>query len=184
MKISVHGLGHVGLVAAAALAARGHQVLGLDIDRAVVESLGKAHVVYFEPGLRELVVEGLGSGRLRIAHVDDVKESPSEMAMVCVGTPSLNNGGANLSYVRSAIRWIIAHEPRVETVVMKSTVPPGTGRSLAATMLQGTAIDYVSNSEFLREGHAVEDWFHPDRIVAGATNPEALKRIKRLYQGI
>ncbi|MDO8750882.1 MAG: UDP-glucose/GDP-mannose dehydrogenase family protein [Dehalococcoidia bacterium] len=184
MKISVHGLGHVGLVAAAALAAQGHQVLGLDIDRAVVGTLNKGHVVYFEPGLKEMVVEGLASGRLRFAHLDDVKESPSEMAMVCVGTPSLNNGGANLSYVRSAIRWIIAHEPRVDTVVMKSTVPPGTGRSLATTMLQGTDIDYVSNSEFLREGHAVQDWFHPDRIVAGATSPEALKRIKKLYQGI
>ncbi len=184
MKISVHGLGHVGLLAAAALAARGHQVLGLDIDRTIIESLNNGHVVYFEPGLRDLVAEGLASERLRVAHVDDVKESPSEMAMVCVGTPSLNNGGANLSYVRSAIRWIITHEPTVDTVVMKSTVPPGAGRSLATTMLQGTAIDYVSNSEFLREGHAVEDWFHPDRIVVGASNPKAFKRIQKLYQGI
>jgi UDPglucose 6-dehydrogenase len=184
MKISVHGLGHVGLVAAATLAAQGHQVLGLEIDRPVVESLKNGHVAYFEPGLRELVVESLASNLLRIAHVDDVKESPSEMAMVCVGTPSLQNGGANLSYVRSCIRWIIAHEPLVNTVVMKSTVPPSSGRSLVATILQNRSIDYVSNSEFLREGHAVEDWFHPDRIVVGASNPQAFKRIRKLYDGI
>ena len=184
MKITVHGLGYVGSVAVAALAASGHEVLGLDIDHTVADNLSNGSVVNFEPGLQELVGEGLASGCLRIARVDAVQETQSDLALICVGTPSLSNGSANLSYVRAAIRWIVEHEPRVTTVVMKSTVPPGTGLGLVARTLEGTGIDYVSNSEFLREGHGVHDWFHPDRIVVGASTPAAMERTKELYQGI
>ena len=184
MKITVHGLGHVGSVAAAALASTGHEVLGLDIDHTIVDSLGSGRAINFEPGLPELVDEALTSGCLRVAHVDAVKETQSTLAIICVGTPSLNNGSANLSYVRAALRWIVEHEPRVTTVVMKSTVPPGTGLRLATGMLEETGIEYVSNSEFLREGHAVHDWFHPNRIVVGAGTPAALERTKEMYRGI
>ncbi len=184
MKITVHGLGHVGSIAAAVLADGGHKVLAVDVDRAVLNAFSKGHVPYMEAGLPELVRGGLDSGNLNVAHVDDVKQTQSDMAFICVGTPSLSNGGANLSYVRASLRWIVEHEPSVTTVVMKSTVPPGTGRGIAARTLHGTRIDYASNPEFLREGHAIQDWLHPDRIVIGAETPAAFRQVKALYQGI
>ncbi|MBI4339134.1 MAG: UDP-glucose/GDP-mannose dehydrogenase family protein [Chloroflexi bacterium] len=181
MKVVILGLGYVGSVASAAFARSGHEVLGLDINREVVSNLASGNVVGFEPGLKELLASGLASGRLRLAHVDDPADRSADLVMVCVGTPSLASGGANLAYVRSALEWAIRNVSGASAVVMKSTVPPGTGKRLKAQFLDAAGIGYVSNPEFLREGNAVHDWFHPDRIVIGASSPIALKRMKALY---
>ncbi|MBI4197756.1 MAG: UDP-glucose/GDP-mannose dehydrogenase family protein [Chloroflexi bacterium] len=184
MQVIILGLGYVGSVAAAALARAGHQVTGLDINPGVVSNLKGGITVGFEPGLKDLVAEGIASERLRFAHVDDAPSPSADLAMVCVGTPSLSTGGANLAYVRSALEWTVAHVRGLTAVVMKSTVPPGTGKRLKAQFLEASGVEYVSNPEFLREGNAVYDWFHPDRIIIGASHPKALEWAKRLYQGI
>jgi UDPglucose 6-dehydrogenase len=171
-------------VAAAALAHAGHQVTGLDINPGVIANLKSGLTVGFEPGLKELLTEGIASERLSFAHVNDAPSLSADLAMVCVGTPSLSTGGANLTYVRSALEWTVGHVQGLTAVVMKSTVPPGTGKRLTAQFLDGSGVGYASNPEFLREGNAVHDWFHPDRIVIGASHPKALEWAKRLYQGI
>lgn len=184
MQVTVHGLGHVGLVAAACLAHSGHDVLGLDIDQETVQAVSAGRPTSVEPELEGLLREGLSSGRLRFAYVDAVVQTEAELALVCVGTPSLSNGSADLSSVRSALLWVLGHEPQVQAVVMKSTVPPGTGRILEHTILHEGRVAYVSNPEFLREGHAVHDWFHPDRIVIGSSNAAAEARVRALYHDI
>ncbi|MCH7786332.1 MAG: UDP-glucose/GDP-mannose dehydrogenase family protein, partial [Chloroflexi bacterium] len=98
-----------------------------------------------------------------------------------VGTPPSQNGGADLSYVKSAITWV-CDRAEEGVIVMKSTVPPGTGLRLLETILGATSWDYVSNPEFLREGCALDDWFHPDRIVVGANRKEVLPIIEALYE--
>ena len=184
MQVTVYGLGHVGLVAAACLARSGHDVLGLDIDQETVPVANAGRPTSVEPELEGLLREGLSSGRLRFAHVNAVEETQAELALVCVGTPSLINGSADLSSVRSALSWALHHEPQVQAIVMKSTVPPGTGHVLERHILQESQVAYVSNPEFLREGHAVHGWFHPDRIVIGSSNAAAKERVQALYHDI
>ena len=128
MKITVVGLGYVGTVAAAALSGAGHDVLGIDIDRGRTDLLGKGEVPLYEPGLEERIVAGLAAGTLRFLHRDDVTETLGDVALIATGTPPTHGGGADLHQVRSAVGWIRSKAPTDLTVVMKSTVPPGTGR--------------------------------------------------------
>ncbi len=186
MKITVVGLGYVGTVAAAALAGTGHDVLGIDIDPGRTELLSKGEVPLYEPGLEERIVAGLGSGTLRFLHRDDVAEPLRDIALIATGTPPTHGGGADLHQVRSAVSWVRSKVSSGLTVVMKSTVPPGTGRKLLDTELSGTSIKYASNPEFLREGRAVDDWEKPDRIVIGVEPDDArsVETVQRMYTGI
>ena len=186
MKITVVGLGYVGTVAAAALAGAGHDVLGIDIDRGRTDLLSKGEVPLYEPGLKERIVAGLAAGTLRLLHRDDVTDTLGDVALIATGTPPTHGGGADLHQVRSAVSWIRSMAPRDLTVVMKSTVPPGTGRKLLETELRGTSIRYASNPEFLREGRAVDDWEDPDRIVIGVEPDDArsVETVQRMYTGI
>ena len=168
MKITVIGLGYVGAVVASGLAAAGHAVLGVDIDRGRLATLQAGKVHLYEPGLEARVADGVGSGRLRFLHRDDVAEPLGAAAVIATGTPPTDSGAADLSQVKSAVGWIKSKAPRDLVVVMKSTVPPGVGQRLLQTDLRGTGIRYASNPEFLREGRAVADWDAPDRIVIGA----------------
>ena len=184
MKVSVIGTGYVGAVAAAGLATAGHHVLGVDVDRDKVKEFREGSVPIFEPGLPELIDDTISNGKLRFLHTDEVSEPLGEVILVATGTPTSQGGGADLSQVRSALSWAMERQPGEGVILMKSTVPPGTGVSLQDTVLGDSDLNYVSNPEFLREGQAVHDWFHPDRIVLGGRDDKAINVAKALYKSI
>ncbi len=186
MKITVIGLGYVGAVVASGLAAAGHAVLGVDIDRGRLATLQTGKVHLYEPGLEACVAKGVRNGKLRFLHRDEVDEPLGAAAVIATGTPPTESGAADLSQVKSAVGWIKARQPRDLVVVMKSTVPPGVGRRLLQNDLRGTDIRYASNPEFLREGRAVADWDAPDRIVIGAEpgDDRAVAVVKCMHAGI
>lgn len=186
MKITVIGLGYVGAVVASGLAAAGHAVLGIDVDRDRLATLQGGRVHLYEPGLEARVAGGMRAGRLRFLHRDEVSEPLGDAAVIATGTPPTESGAADLSQVQSAVGWIKARKPRDLVVVMKSTVPPGVGQRLLQTDLRGTGIHYASNPEFLREGRAVADWDAPDRIVIGAApgDDHAVAVVKGMHAGI
>jgi UDPglucose 6-dehydrogenase len=183
LKICVIGLGYVGSVAAAALASAGHDVLGVDIDRERVDAYCRGKVPFYEPGLCDIVRDGLQRRRLRFVAPGDVSGPLGEVIMIATGTPTGDGGGVDLSQVRSALAWARSRQTN-GIVVMKSTVPPGTGLRLCETILSGSSLKYACNPEFLREGQAVSDWFHPDRIVIGGRCEEAVSAVKAMYAGI
>ena len=186
MKITVIGLGYVGAVVASGLAAAGHAVLGIDIDRERLATLQAGKVHLYEPGLEARVAEEVRKGQLRFLHRDEVDEPLGDAVVIATGTPPTDSGAADLSQVKSAVGWIRAREPRDVVVVMKSTVPPGVGQRLLQNDLRGTGIRYASNPEFLREGRAVADWDAPDRIVIGAEpgDDRAIAVVKGMHAGI
>jgi UDPglucose 6-dehydrogenase len=181
LKVTVVGLGPVGQVAAAGLAKAGHDVLGVDISRQRICALQGGEAPIFEPGLHDLIREAASNAKLRFLHNEDVAEHLGDVVLIATGTPPSDTGAADLSQVRSALEWATRAQPDT-LVVMKSTVPPGTG----TRFIEGsaTSVRYVSNPEFLREGHAVDDWFHPDRIVVGTQDTDAAQIIRALHQGI
>ncbi|RJX19123.1 MAG: UDP-glucose/GDP-mannose dehydrogenase family protein [Desulforudis sp.] len=184
MRITVVGLGYVGAVAAAALAHSGYNVVGVDADWERVSAFRQGSCPFYEPKLPELLSSGLAAGRLRFHHPEEMTTPLGEVILVAVGTPSRSYGGTDLSQVRAAIRWVPQYEPGSAVLVMKSTVPPGTGLRLVAEELVNSGLRYVANPEFLREGQAVYDWFHPGRIVIGGENEEAITLVKKMYTGI
>lgn len=186
MNITVIGLGYVGTVAAACLAAAGHRVLGVDIDPDRIAALQSGSVPFYEPGLPQLVRVAAGNGCLRFKNRDDVTEPLGEVTLVATGTPQTDSGAADLNQVKSALAWIRSMPTRDPVVVMKSTVPPGTGQRIVEHEFQGAGLRYVSNPEFLREGQAVEDWQNPDRIVIGASpgDGESVAALRAMYAGI
>ena len=186
MKITVMGLGHVGTVAAAGLAAAGHDVLGVDIDRHRVAQLGTGAIPLYEPGLKPLVDAALDAGALRFLHLGEVAEELGEAVLIATGTPPTDSGSADLRQVRAALSWTRDRASEGLVVVMKSTVPPGTGRRLIDRELGGTRLSYAANPEFLREGRAVRDWRCPDRVVIGveADDERSLRTVKRMHDGI
>ena len=186
MKITVVGLGYVGTVAAAGLASAGHEVLGVDIDQQRVAQLQSGVVPIYEPGLATLVNLGLCSRQLRFLHRDDLAEPLGDIVLIATGTPPTDAGAADLHQVRSALAWIKTRQRADLAVVMKSTVPPGTGQRIIDRELAGTGLSYVSNPEFLREGHALQDWSSPDRIVIGTAggNKRSVQAVKEMHRGI
>ncbi|HSK46937.1 MAG TPA: UDP-glucose/GDP-mannose dehydrogenase family protein [Coriobacteriia bacterium] len=179
--VTVFGAGYVGLVAGACLASSGHRVTVLDVDKSKLESLRGGRTPFHEPGLDDVLSKGIESGALTFSHPSELGEY-GEYVFIAVGTPSTSTGSSDLRYVSSVIEQIIENVPADSVVVMKSTVPPGTGQMLAKR-LQPKGIHYVSNPEFLREGSAVHDWFKTDRMVLGG-EPEAAARVAKLYEDI
>lgn len=179
MKICVIGAGYVGLVTAAGLAGGGKEVTCVDKLPEKIELLKKGQMPFYEPGLKELVEKG------RINFTCDLKSTlkSNQVFFVCVGTPSLTNGQIDLSQVHEIVKEIYAQAKDGSMVVMKSTVSPGTGLKLIREMGRDSIV-YVSNPEFLREGQAISDWFHPDRIIIGSSNQQAAKLISALYKNI
>lgn len=185
MNITVVGLGHLGAVAAAGLARAGHRVTGVDIDRARINCLRSGKSPLYEPGLGPWLCSGLQSGNLRFSHRDDFTGSVGDIVVVATGTPIAETGEADLSQVRDAVSWLKTFDLRDVVLVMKSTVPPGTG-SKTLQDLEGTGARYVSNPEFLREGRALDDWLSPERIVIGVEpgDESAIKAVGRMYESI
>jgi UDPglucose 6-dehydrogenase len=180
MEITVVGLGHVGAVVAAALASQGHEVLGVDVDNRKVELLSQGQAPLHERGFEALLRGALNDGSLRFADPGEVKSLGGVVFMAASTPPSLD-GGIDLSQVQSALEWARSVARTGTTIAMKSTVPPGTGKSLMAGPLKGSGLLYVANPEFLREGKAVEDWLQPHRVVIGGDNPGAIEALEQVY---
>lgn len=180
-RVTVFGAGYVGLVAGACLSKSGHSVTVLDVDAAKLDSLRGGVTPFHEPGLDEIIQESIAAGRLTFAHPADCSDF-GEFVYVAVGTPSTSIGSSDLRFISAVVDQIIASVPSGTTVIMKSTVPPGTGSTLARR-LDAHGIGYVSNPEFLREGNAVKDWYETDRMVLGGDD-ECCDRVAELYDDI
>ena len=188
MRIAVIGVGHVGLVSAACFARWGHDVVGLDHDRDRIAGLQRGDIPFYEPGLEDLVHTEAAAGRL--SFTPDLPEAlaGTDLAFVCVGTPSLPGGGPNLAFVEQVGIDVAATATAELVLVEKSTVPANTGVRLEQVIDReqrrlgnGARIHVASNPEFLREGTAVEDTLHPDRIVVGASNEAAFAVLRKAY---
>jgi UDPglucose 6-dehydrogenase len=180
-EVTVFGAGYVGLVTGACLAETGHRVEVLDVDRSKLEKLAGGDIPFHEPGLADIVRRGVESGALTFGHPDDMTAC-REFVVVAVGTPPTTGGAADLRFVRSVIDLVAQRAEPGTVVIMKSTVPPGTGARVSEA-LAAAGVEYTSNPEFLREGNAVHDWFEADRIVLGGP-AAAVERVAALYEGI
>ncbi|AQX81109.1 UDP-glucose/GDP-mannose dehydrogenase family protein [Plantibacter flavus] len=166
MKLSVIGCGYLGAVHAAAMASIGHEVVGIDVDPAKIEALAAGRSPIFEPGLPELLLAGVESGRLRFS-TDMADAAGATMHFVAVGTPQkAGSNAADLRYVDAAVTALLPHLSAGDVVVGKSTVPVGTAARLAELVAPTGAV-LAWNPEFLREGFAVQDTIAPDRLVYG-----------------
>ena len=182
-KIAVIGTGYVGLTTGACLAHIGHDVVCADIDADKVEKLNRGEVPILETGLDELVLEGLRSGELRFVVGAANAVADAEFIYLCVPTPQGADGSADLSYIEDAAREIGPHVLPEAVVINKSTVPVGSTR-VVEQALDRSDVAVVSNPEFLREGSAVNDFLHPDRVVIGADDQGAAIRVAGLYLGL
>ena len=188
MKVGVIGSGYVGLVAAACFSEMGNTVMCVDIDENKIESLKKGIIPIYEPGLDSLVVNNSNKGRLIFStDINDVLSS-SEVVFIAVGTPMGDDGSADLQYVLNVARSIGQNMSHHIVVVDKSTVPIGTADKVRKTIQDELdkrdselTFDVVSNPEFLKEGAAIKDFMHPDRVVVGSNNGESTNLMKRLY---
>ncbi|MGW4091428.1 UDP-glucose dehydrogenase family protein [Nocardia sp. NPDC004750] len=181
--VGVVGAGYVGLTSAACLAHLGHHVICVDNDEAKVAALRTGAVAIVEPGLPELVREGLEENRL-VFTSDAQALHECEVVLLCLPTPMGTGGTADLGVLEDALRTLATVLPPDCVLVTKSTVPVGTAARIPALSgLAGTAV--VSNPEFLREGHAVEDFLRPDRVLLGAAehDGESADRVAALYAG-
>ena len=185
-KICVIGVGYVGLVTGTCFADLGHEVICLDIAEERIEKLKRGEMPIYEPGLEELVVRNVAAGRLCFTtnYADAV--SDADFIFIAVQTPSGVDGEADLDYVRAAAQSISQVLSKYAIIINKSTVPVGTGDSVAEILQEhgkkpGIDFDVVSNPEFLSEGSAVYDFQQPDRVVLGSTNPEAADKVAQLY---
>lgn len=186
MKIVVVGTGYVGLVTGACLSDIGHQVTCVDIDQAKVARLKAGQIPIFEPGLESVVLNNCKLGRL--SFTTDLKSSlhGAQVVFIAVGTPSLPDGRADLQYVYAVADSLGEYLDHELVVVDKSTVPVGTAKEVEARIkakYQGK-FSVVSCPEFLREGFAIEDFMHPDRIVIGASNDEAFQVMAEVFEPI
>ena len=182
-SLTIIGTGYVGLTTGACLASLGHRVVCADADAHKVERLRRAQVDLLEPGLAQAVHDGLESGRLAFVRDARAAVEDAEVVFLCLPTPMGVGGGADLAAVEAVADEVRDHLPRGCTVVNKSTVPVGTAERVAA-LLRRPDVSVVSNPEFLREGHAVEDFLHPDRIVVGSADADAAQRVSDLYTDI
>ena len=188
MKVAIFGTGYVGLVTGTCLAEIGHDVNCIDVDEAKIEGLKKGGLPIYEPGLEPLVVNNHAAGRLHFTTDAAAATAEREIIFIAVGTPPDEDGSADLQYVLAVARTIGRHLQGPAVVVNKSTVPVGTAAKVSAAIAaelkaRGVEIEYevVSNPEFLKEGAAVEDCMHPDRVVIGARSKHAVEQLKKLY---
>ena len=186
--IAVIGSGYVGTVVAACLADLGHDVIGVEIDPAKLAALSKGEAPFFEVGLEERLASGIASGRLTFTNDYDHAMAGSEIVFLCVDTPPGTNGHPDMSSVAAAARSIgsALHDPHI--IVTKSTVPVGSGNWLEATIeaelppdVDRDVLCVVSNPEFLREGSAVGDFLHPERVVVGGDCEDAVEKVAHVY---
>lgn len=186
MKVTVFGTGYVGLTQAACLAEVGHTVCCMDVDSQRIDALRDGICPIFEPGLGELLRNGLNSKRLQFT-TDEVEASRfAEVVFIAVGTPPQADGKADLSQVFAVLRSLLQHANGARIIINKSTSPVGTVdqmlAEIAASPRRDEGFEVISNPEFFKEGSAVSDCLRPDRIIIGGASQAALERLRELYQ--
>ena len=182
LKVSVIGTGYLGATHAACMSSLGFEVIGVDVDSAKIELLTAGRVPFYEPGLEELLQKEIASGRLTFS-TDFSAIADADVHFICVGTPQKPDSlAADLKYVDAALDAVAAICKPGSLVVGKSTVPVGTAARLRERLLKiNPKVDLAWNPEFLREGFAVEDTLHPNRLVVGVTNDAAENKLKEIY---
>jgi UDPglucose 6-dehydrogenase len=184
MIIAIIGAGYVGLTTAACLAELGHSLVGIDLDEHRVDALSSGVLPIYEPGLEALVRRNVGAGRLRFSTDVEGGVAMADAVFLAVGTPSTATGESDLSYIEAAARQIARAIKPNAVVVIKSTVVAGTARALRELIAEergGLDFSVASNPEFLREGSAIDDFLHPDRIVIGSDDPRSAGLLRELY---
>jgi UDPglucose 6-dehydrogenase len=189
LKISVIGTGYVGLVTGACLAEIGHEVVCTDNDASKLQTLEAGGLPIYEPGLDKVIVKARREKRLSFSGNPTDVVAAGEAIFICVGTPPLPNGDADLSAIDHVARMVATEAKSPKLVVEKSTVPARTGQELKRALSvygrkTGVTFRVASNPEFLREGTAVEDFLHPDRIVVGVEDEVAEKQMKEIYRPV
>jgi len=189
VNICVVGTGYVGLVTGACLAEIGHRVVCVDSDKSKISALQKGKIPIYEPGLDELVAKNRKAGRLfftgSVAAGINHEKHAAEVVFIAVGTPPRSDGSADLSYVENVTHEIAKNMTGYTVIVEKSTVPVETGEWVSKTASRlnkkNIPFDVASNPEFLREGSAVSDFLHPDRVVVGVSSQKAAALLKKVY---
>jgi UDPglucose 6-dehydrogenase len=188
MNICVIGTGYVGLVTGACLAEFGMNLICVDNDRPKIELLQQGRVTIHEPGLEDLVAKNMREGRLSFSTNIEEGVKSSLVIFIAVGTPSNDDGSADLKFVEEVAKEIARYMDGYKVVVVKSTVPVGTCRRLKQMIkdhqAQATPFDIVSNPEFQREGSAIEDFMRPDRVTIGAESEQAIAIMKDIYSAL
>lgn len=184
MTVTVIGTGFVGVVTASVLSSFGNTVIGLDVDEQKIQKLRNSQVPFFEPGLEELLTVEQEKGSLTFTTNYAEAIPQTDVVMLAVGTPSTSEGGADLKYLLAATQSLAPHIKDGVVIAVKSTVPPGTLKALEKVLVEHTQKKFylASLPEFLKEGTAVEDTLHPDRVVIGATEAEAFDILRTLHQ--
>ncbi len=188
-RICVIGVGYVGIVTAACFADFGNHVVSLDIAEDKIQKLLRGEMPIYEPGLEEMVQRNVAAGRLAFTTNYAEAVPGAEFIFVAVGTPSGVDGEADLKYVRMATEEIAKNLTGYAIVVNRSTVPVGTGDSTAETLVRhgkkwSQDFSVVSNPEFTREGAAIWDFLHPDRVVLGSVDPQAAQAVAEIYKPV
>lgn len=191
MKISIFGLGYVGSVSTACFAAMGHKVIGVDIKEEKNNKINSGESPVFEKGLDKLLRKGINDGKIFATMDTDFAIKNSEVSLVCVGTPSLPDGNINLKYVSKVCEDIgisLSSKDTFHTIIIRSTIPPGTINEILVPLIQKTSgknlsedFGIVMNPEFLREGTAIEDFFSPEIIVIGACDQKCFDIASDIY---
>jgi len=185
MKVAVIGTGYVGLVQGLCLADLGNEVICIDIDKTKIDNLKKGISPIYEPGIEELLKKNIDAKRIKFETSLARNLKDAELVFIAVGTPPDEDGRADLKYVLTAAEEIGKNISGYKIIINKSTVPIGTGQLVKSTIKKyyEGKFDVVSNPEFLREGSAIEDFMHPDRIVLGTDNgKEAAEKVAKLYE--
>lgn len=184
MRVGVVGCGYVGLVTAACLAESGNHVVAVDIDPEKVRRLSAGESTIFEPGLEELLHDNLHAERLVFTTDATAAVRDAEIMFLAVGTPPREDGSADLSHLEAAAKTVASAAPRPLVMVIKSTVPVGTGQRIEQLVseISQHRIDLVSCPEFLKEGTAVDDFLRPDRVVVGSECDDAAALVAELHQ--
>lgn len=187
MNILILGMGYVGVTTGLVFAELGWNVVGYDPNERRLQALKSGKLPFYEPGLEELLHKHGGSGKIRFTPDVAAAVKDCEIIFICVGTPAREDGGADLQYIEQAARSIGRLMNEAKLVVIKSTVPVGTNEKAVAWIRDAQSEDIpfevVSNPEFLREGNALHDALHPDRIIIGSQSTAAVKRLKRVFKG-
>lgn len=186
MKIAVLGTGYVGLSTGVCLSEIGHNVICIDTDEQKIKSLRQGISPIYEPGLENLLIQNAAAGRLLFTTSHREALNGAEIIIIAVGTPQMEDGGADLSYIVQAAKDIAANLVQSSVVVIKSTVPVGTNDFIKSIIEEhcneSVTFNMVSNPEFLRQGSAVMDTMQADRIIIGSENDEAAKIVQEMYR--
>ena len=183
MKIAIVGTGYVGLVTGTCFAETGNEVTCVDVDAAKIALLRDGKVPIYEPGLAELVAQNAADGRLNFTTDLAAAVAAARLVFLAVGTPSADDGSADLSNLWKVVDGLADHLPPSAIVVTKSTVPVGTNAAIYRRLKEKTGrdCDVASNPEFLKEGAALEDFMKPDRVVVGVRRPQVAEELRELY---